>query len=125
MLQPGQHGSTFGGNPLACAIARTAMKVLIEEGMIENSAVMGARFLDRLGAIANDRIKQVRGRGLMLAVELHPEAGGAKRYCKKLKELGVLAKDTHENTIRLSPPLIIQDDQVAFIVEQLETALKT
>ena len=125
VLQPGQHGSTFGGNPLACAIARTAMKVLIEEGMIENSAVMGARFLDRLGAIANDRIKQVRGRGLMLAVELHPEAGGAKRYCKKLKELGVLAKDTHENTIRLSPPLIIQEDQVAFIVEQLETALKT
>ena len=123
VLQPGQHGSTFGGNPLACAVARAAMKVLIEEGMIENSAAMGAVFLDGLRAIQNDKIRETRGRGLMLAVELHPEAGTAKHYCKKLKSLGVLAKDTHETTIRLSPPLVITEDQVAFILERLEQAL--
>jgi ornithine--oxo-acid transaminase len=112
VLRPGQHGSTFGGNPLACAVAREAMKVLVEEGMIENSAAQGAYFLDGLRSIRNNAIKEVRGRGLMLAVEFHPEAGGARRYCEALKANGVLTKETHEHTIRFAPPLVITRDQV-------------
>ena len=81
VLKPGEHGSTFGGNPLACAVARAALKVLIEEGMIENAGMMGARFLAGLRHINHPAVKEVRGRGLMIAVELHPHAGGARRYC--------------------------------------------
>ena len=104
VLKPGQHGSTFGGNPLACAIARAALKALTEEGMIENSAKMGERFQKGLTDIRSNIIKEVRGRGLMLAVELVPEAGGARKYCEALKGLGILAKDTHGDTIRIAPP---------------------
>ena len=111
-LRPGQHGSTFGGNPLACAVARAAMRVLVEEGMIENAAKQGARFLEGLKDIRANTIREVRGRGLMLAVELHPEAGRARRYCEALQGKGILAKDTHEHTIRIAPPLVITSDQV-------------
>jgi ornithine--oxo-acid transaminase len=83
-LKPGQHGSTFGGNPLACAVARAALRVLVEEGMIENAAAQGARFLDDLKSIRTNSVRDARGRGLMLAVELHPEAGDARRYCQVL-----------------------------------------
>lgn len=107
VLKPGQHGSTFGGNPLACAVARTALKVLTEEGMIENAAVMGDYFLDGLRSIRSNIVRDVRGRGLMMAIELEPEAGGARQYCHALKERGLLAKDTHDHTIRLAPPLVI------------------
>src|SRR6202048_316307 len=89
-LKPGQHGSTFGGNPLACAVARAALKVLIEEGMIENASMMGARFLASLRHINSSAVKEVRGRGLMIAVELHPQAGGARRYCGAVRRGGVL-----------------------------------
>ena len=124
VLKPGEHGSTFGGNPLAAAVARTALRVLIDEGLIENSAELGAYFLDRLRAIRSDKIKEVRGRGLMLAVELKPEAGSAKAVILALKDRGVLAKDTHGSTIRISPPLVITKDQVDWVVEQLESALE-
>lgn len=123
VLQPGQHGSTFGGNPLACAIAREAMKVLVEEGMIENSAKQGDYFLEELKGIRNNAIKDVRGRGLMMAVEFHPEAGGARRYCYSLKDEGVLAKETHENTIRFAPPLTITRDQVDWALEKIDRVL--
>ena len=123
VLKPGQHGSTFGGNPLACAVARAALRVLTEEGMIENSARMGARFLEGLRSIRSNLVRDVRGRGLMLAIELDPEAGGARQYCYQLKERGLLAKDTHEHTIRLAPPLIVREDQVDWAVEQIAAVL--
>lgn len=123
VLKPGQHGSTFGGNPLACAIAREALKVLVEEKMIENSAEMGEYFLEGLRSIRSNMVKEVRGRGLMLAVELDPDAGGARQYCYALKDLGLLAKDTHVDTIRLAPPLVITKDQVDWALEKIAKVL--
>jgi ornithine--oxo-acid transaminase len=123
VLKPGQHGSTFGGNPLACAIARASLKALTEEDMIGNSARMGDRFQAGLKDIRSNIIKDVRGRGLMLAVELVPEAGGARKYCEALKERGILAKDTHGDTIRIAPPLVITADQVDWAVEQFAGVL--
>jgi ornithine--oxo-acid transaminase len=123
VLKPGQHGSTFGGNPLACAVARAALKVLTEEDMIGNAERMGDYFLEGLRSIRSNIVKDVRGRGLMMAVELEPEAGGARQYCYALKERGLLAKDTHENTIRLAPPLVITKDQVEWAVEQIEKTI--
>ncbi|MBT8206823.1 MAG: ornithine--oxo-acid transaminase, partial [Acidimicrobiia bacterium] len=118
VLQPGEHGSTFGGNPLGAAIARTALKVLVEEGMIANAATLGQYFLDRLNEIDSDKIREVRGRGLMLAVELHPGSGPIGDYVNALKDRGVLAKDTHDTTIRIAPPLVITRDQIDWAVEQ-------
>jgi ornithine--oxo-acid transaminase len=123
VLKPGQHGSTFGGNPLACAVARAALKALTEEGMIENAAEMGAYFVDSLRSIRSNVVREVRGRGLMMAIELEPEAGGARRYCDALKDRGILAKDTHGHTIRLAPPLIITRDQVDWAVEKIGNVL--
>ncbi|MBY3120190.1 ornithine--oxo-acid transaminase [Rhizobium laguerreae] len=123
VLQPGQHGSTFGGNPLACAVARAALKVLTEEGMIENAAVMGDYFLEGLRSIRSNIVRDVRGRGLMMAIELEPEAGGARQYCHALKERGLLAKDTHDHTVRLAPPLVITKEQVDWAVSQIEKTI--
>ena len=122
-LKPGQHGSTFGGNPLACAVARAALKVLTEEGMVENAAVQGEYFLQGLKDIRSNIVRDVRGRGLMLAVELHPEAGGARRYCEALRQSGILAKETHDHTIRLAPPLVIERDQIDWALERLMPVL--
>ncbi|MGO8915948.1 MAG: ornithine--oxo-acid transaminase [Stellaceae bacterium] len=123
VLKPGEHGSTFGGNPLACAVARAALRVLIEEGMIENASVMGGHFLAGLNRIKSPAVKEVRGRGLMIAVELHPEAGGARRYCDALRRRGVLCKDTHDHTIRVSPPLVITGGDIDWALEQFDAAL--
>lgn len=120
ILKPGQHGSTFGGNPLACSIARVALKVLVEEGMIENSREMGAYFLQELKKIENKSIKEVRGRGLMIAVELHEGTeGGARRVAEKLKDLGILCKETHTDTIRFAPPLVIKKEEVDWALERI------
>jgi len=123
VLHPGEHGSTFGGNPLACAVARAALKVLTEEGMIENAARVGAKLQAGLAAVATPSVKDVRGRGLMIAVELHPDAGGARRICEALQGRGLLAKETHDHTIRIAPPLILTDDQADWIVEQFAAVL--
>lgn len=125
VLKPGQHGSTFGGNPLACAVARAALKALIEEGMIENAARQGAYFMTQLEGLRSEVVREVRGRGLMLAIELHADAGGARRYCEALRERGLLAKDTHENTIRIAPPLVITRDQVDWACETIAQVLAT
>ena len=123
VLHPGEHGSTFGGNPLACAVARAALKVLVEEGMIENAARVGERLKGRLSEIKAAGVKEVRGRGLMIAVELHPDAGGARRVCEALQARGLLAKETHEHTIRIAPPLILTDAQADWIAEQFAAVL--
>ncbi len=123
VLKPGEHGSTFGGNPLACAVARTALKVLIEENMIENAAEMGDYFLDGLRQIQNPLIKDVRGRGLMLAVQFWPDAGGARNFSKALMKRGLLCKETHEHTIRFAPPLIISRETVDWALEQISEVL--
>ena len=124
VLRPGEHGSTFGGNPLACAIARTALKVLVEENMIENAAVMGDYFLSNLSKIKAPHIKAVRGKGLLLAVELTADAGGARNYCEALMARGLLCKETHENTIRFAPPLVIAKDEIDWALERIEAVLK-
>ena len=124
VLQPGEHGSTFGGNPLACAVARAALKVLVEEKMVDNAAEMGTYFLDGLKQIKNPVIKEVRGKGLMIGMEFLPEAGGARQYCHKLKGKGLLCKETHENIIRFAPPLVITKDVVDWALEQIEAVLK-
>jgi ornithine--oxo-acid transaminase len=123
VLKPGEHGSTFGGNPLACAIARAALKILIEEGMVENACAMGARFLNGLRQIKGSAVKEIRGRGLMIAIELHPQAGGARRYCDALRRRGVLCKDTHDHTIRVSPPLVVTPDEIDWALERFDATL--
>ncbi len=123
VLKPGEHGSTFGGNPLACAVARAALRVLSEEGMIENAAKMGARLQAGLRTITSEVIREIRGRGLMVAVELQPEAGGARRYCEALKERGLLCKETHGHTLRITPPLVITAAQVDAALEEFARVL--
>ena len=122
-LKPGEHGSTFGGNPLACAVSRAALRVLQEERLVQNSAEMGAYFLEGLKQIKNPLIKEVRGKGLMIGVEFLPEAGGARQYCYRLKELGLLCKDTHENTIRFAPPLVIARPDIDWALERISQVL--
>jgi ornithine--oxo-acid transaminase len=107
LFRPGEHGSTFGGNPLGAAVARTALRVIVEEKMIQNSAEMGEYFLEHLAEIPGKNVKEVRGKGLLIGVELQPEAGGARRFCEALKDRGILAKETHQNVIRFAPPLVI------------------
>lgn len=123
VLQPGEHGSTFGGNPLACAVARAALKVLVEEGLVENAAAMGAFFLEGLRQIDNPLVKEVRGKGLMIGVEFRPEAGGARQYCLKLKEKGILCKETHDHTIRFAPPLVITRREVEWALDRIAEVL--
>ena len=123
VLKPGQHGSTFGGNPLACAVARMALRVLVEEDMIGNAERLGDHALARLRAMRSNMVRDVRGRGLMLAVELDPEAGGARAYVEALRARGVLAKETHVHTIRLSPPLMVSRDDLDFGLDQLSAVL--
>lgn len=125
VLKPGEHGSTFGGNPLACAVAREALKVLKEENLIRNAQEMGKKFLDGLKSINNNKIREVRGRGLLLAVEFKLDAGGARQYCEKLKENGLLCKETHDNIIRFAPPLVITAKQVDWALERIQPILST
>lgn len=107
LFQPGDHGSTFGGNPLAAAVARTALRVIVEEGLIENAAEMGQYFRDHLEEINSPHVDHVRGKGLLIGVVLKPEAGGARRFAEALQQRGILAKETHQNVLRFAPPLVI------------------
>jgi len=124
VFQPGDHGSTFGGNPLACAVARAAMRVLVEERMVENAAEMGHYLMAGLRSIDSPYVKEVRGKGLFVGVELHKDAGGARRFCEALMGRGLLCKETHENVIRFAPPLIIGKDDIDWALERVASVLK-
>jgi len=107
LFRPGEHGSTFGGNPLAAATARAALRVIVEEKLVENSARLGEYFQERLAEIPSPHVKEVRGKGLLIGVELKPAAGGARRFCEALQQRGILCKETHDDVIRFAPPLVI------------------
>ncbi len=120
VFKPGDHGSTFGGNPLACAIAREALKVLVDEKLVERSAELGSYFLGKLRGLESPAIKEVRGRGLWIAIEL---TGPARPYCEALKQEGMLCKETHEHVIRLAPPLVITREEIDWAVERIRMVL--
>lgn len=124
LFQPGDHGSTYGGSPLACAVAREALRVLTEEGLIERTAELGEYLMARLGQIESPHIKQIRGRGLWIGIVLKAEAGGARRFCEELAAHGLLCKETHWNVIRLAPPLIISREEIDWAVERLVKVLQ-
>ncbi len=123
VFKPGDHGSTFGGNPLAAAVARAALRVLVEEDLIDNAAIMGEYFQEQLAEINSPHVKEVRGKGLLIGIELRPEAGGARRFCEALQSTGILAKETHHNIIRFAPPLIITRDQVDWAITRIRSVL--
>ncbi|RMG62237.1 MAG: ornithine--oxo-acid transaminase [Calditrichaeota bacterium] len=125
VFQPGDHGSTFGGNPLAAAVALAALDVLVKENLPARAAELGEYFMARLKEINSPHIKQVRGRGLLIGVELKPEAGGARRFCEALKDRGILAKETHEHVIRFAPPLVITRDEIDWALKHIRTVLTT
>lgn len=123
VFTPGDHGSTFGGNPLGCAIAREALKVLMDEKLIQRAKEMGSYFLDRLSTITSPHIKEIRGRGLLIGVDLHVNSGGARRFCEALKSRGMLCKETHETVIRFAPPLVITKEEIDWAFNQIEAVL--
>jgi ornithine--oxo-acid transaminase len=125
VFRPGDHGSTFGGNPLACAVAREALNVLLEENLVERAEEMGAYFIKGLLEIQSPRVREVRGKGLLLGVELQPEAGPARGYCERLMERGMLCKETHENVIRFAPPLVIEQNDIDWALERIREVLAT
>ena len=123
VFSPGDHGSTFGGNPLGAAIARESIKVIVEEKLVENSFKQGNYLRERLNEIDSPHIKEIRGKGLFIGVELKPEAGGARRFCEALKEEGILCKETHENVIRFAPPLVITKEEIDWAMEKIKRVL--
>jgi ornithine--oxo-acid transaminase len=123
LFEPGEHGSTFGGNPLAAAIAREALKVIVEEGLIENSAKLGQYMLDQLRQIQSPHIELVRGKGLFIGIVLKPEAGGARRFCEALQAEGILAKETHQHVIRFAPPLVIDQETIDWALPKIKKIL--
>lgn len=125
VFQPGEHGSTYGGNPMAAAVGRAALRALVNERMVENSAAMGEYFMDKLRRIESKHVKEVRGVGLWIGIELHREAGGARRFCEALQHEGLLCKETHDHVIRIAPPLTIKKEEIDWAVERLERVLTT
>lgn len=120
VFEPGSHGSTFGGNPLGAAAGIAAMDVLVEEGLVDRSRIMGEKFLRRVQGITNPHIVEVRGRGLFVGVELDTKA---RPYCESLADQGVLAKETHDNVIRFAPPLTITEEEMEWALERIEAVL--
>ncbi len=117
VFHPGDHGSTFGGNPLACAVARTALRVLVEEHLVENSAEMGSYFINRLRTLRSPVIKEIRGKGLWIGIELHSPA---RPYCEALKDEGVLCKETHDRVLRIAPPLTATRQDIDWAFERIQ-----
>ncbi len=124
VFQPGDHGSTYGGNPVGAAVARAALAVLQDEGLIENSARLGEYALGRLRSLRSPLVREVRGRGLWIGIELVESAGGARPYCEKLAGQGLLCKETHDHVIRFAPPLVIRQEELDWALDRIEEVLK-
>ncbi len=112
VFNPGDHGSTYGGNPIACAVAREALKIIVDEKLVERSVDLGNYFINKLRDIESPYVDFYRGKGLWIGIVLKKDAGGARRFCEALRERGVLAKETHENVIRIAPPLVITREEI-------------
>jgi ornithine--oxo-acid transaminase len=123
IFQPGDHGSTFGGNPLACAVAREALRVIEEENLIEKSLFMGHYLKESIRNILSPYVKEVRGMGLLIGVELKKSAGGARKFCEALMGKGILCKETHKHVIRFAPPLTITKEELDWALERIESVL--
>jgi ornithine--oxo-acid transaminase len=123
VLKPGDHGSTYGGNPLACAIAREALKVIVDEKLCERAAELGDYLIQQLQRIKSPHVDSYRGKGLWIGIVLKKEAGGARRFCEALKERSILTKETHWNIIRLAPPLVITKKEIDWALERIEQVL--
>jgi ornithine--oxo-acid transaminase len=123
VFTPGIHGSTYGGNPLACAVATAALDVLVEEGLVERTAELGSHLAARLAGLRSPLVARIRSVGLWAGIDLVPSAGGARRYCYALKDRGLLCKDTHTDTIRLAPPLVITREELDWAVDQIAAVL--
>ena len=120
----GSHGSTFGGNTLAAAVALEALKVLDEERLVERSAALGAHMLARVRAFRSPAVKEVRGRGLWVGIELHSERADAHEVCERLAALGVLTKETHDTVIRLAPPLVVSERDLDWALDRVQSVLE-
>jgi ornithine--oxo-acid transaminase len=123
LFKPGEHGSTFGGNPLAAAVARAALKVIRDENLVERSRTLGEYFVEQLSEIPSPHVKEVRGKGLLIGVELKPEAGGARRFCEAMQQKGILAKETHDHVIRFAPPLVIDKETIDWALPYIRDVL--
>ncbi|MDO8754153.1 MAG: ornithine--oxo-acid transaminase [Anaerolineales bacterium] len=123
LFTAGEHGSTFGGNPLAAAVARASLRVIREEKLAERSQQLGEYFLEQLSEIPSPHVKEVRGKGLLIGVELKPEALGARRFCEALLKKGILAKETHDNVIRFAPPLVIDKETIDWALPAIREVL--
>lgn len=123
LIQVGEHGSTFGGNPLAAAIGRASLRVLEDEKLAENAASLGEYMLEQLAEIPSRYVREVRGKGLLIGVELHREAGGARQFCQALQERGILAKETHQHVIRFAPPLVIDKETIDWALQRIREVL--
>lgn len=123
VFRPGDHGSTFGGNPMACALAREALRIIVEERLPERANEMGNYFMEGLRQIHSPHVKEVRGKGLLIGVELKPESGPARPFCEKLMERGMLCKETRESVIRFAPPLVIEREDIDWALGQVREVL--
>ena len=123
VFKPGDHGSTFGGNPLGAAVARAALKVLVDEKLVERAEELGNWFMDELRKLDSPHVKEVRGRGLMIGVEIKKESGPARPFCEALMEKGILAKETHDQVVRFAPPLTVEKKDLEWVIEQAAEVL--
>jgi ornithine--oxo-acid transaminase len=123
LLTPGEHGSTFGGNPLAAAIARASLRVIVEEKLAQRAAELGEYFMEQLAEMPGKHVREVRGKGLLIGVELNKESGGARRFCEALQGLGILAKETHDYVIRVAPPLVIDKESIDWALPRIRDVL--
>jgi len=124
VFSPGDHGSTFGGNPLACAIGTAAIRVIVDENLSAKSFEQGAYFMQKLADMDSPHVKEIRGKGLLIGVEIKESSGTARPFCEKLMDLGILAKETHHQVIRFAPPLVISREEIDWALERIEKVLK-